>query len=137
MTTKIKYRFINGDVLEVEVDDSIAAYILMDRIREASANRKERRHTKKIKSEDWDHECFATQWGNPENYVIDHEKYESLIRMLEGLTYVQKRRLILRLSGFSYREIARQEKVSVQSISESIEGVRKKILNFLVHKIDE
>ena len=44
MTTKIKYKFINGEVLEVEVDDIIAAFILKDRTREASANRKERRY---------------------------------------------------------------------------------------------
>ena len=50
MTTKIKYRFINGDVLEVEVDDTVAAYILMDRIREANANRKERRHNIKLEA---------------------------------------------------------------------------------------
>lgn len=43
MTTKIKYRFINGDVLEVEVDDTVAAYILMDRIHEASASCRHRR----------------------------------------------------------------------------------------------
>ncbi|MBQ4650743.1 MAG: hypothetical protein IJB73_08595 [Firmicutes bacterium] len=37
-------------VLEVEVDDTVAAYILMDRIREANANRKERRHNIKLEA---------------------------------------------------------------------------------------
>ena len=44
MTTKIKYTFINGDVLEVEAEDNFAAYILMDRVREANSDRKEHRH---------------------------------------------------------------------------------------------
>ena len=36
MTTKIKYIFINGDVLEVEAEDHFAAYILMDKVHEKS-----------------------------------------------------------------------------------------------------
>ena len=137
MTTKIKYRFINGDVLEVEVDDTVAAYILMDRIREANSNRKERRHNIKLEALHREDERFSSQWGNPENHMIAHEEYEALSKVLEGLTSTQKRRLILRLSGISCREIARQERVSVQSVSESIEGIRKKLVGILKHKVDE
>ena len=75
MTTKIKYRFINGDVLEVEVDDTVAAYILMDRIREANANRKERRHNIKLETLHQEDERFVSQWGNPEKHMIAYEEY--------------------------------------------------------------
>ena len=44
MTTKVKYTFINGEVLEVEAEVSFAAYILMDRLREENSNRKHRRY---------------------------------------------------------------------------------------------
>ena len=137
MTTKIKYTFINGDVLEVEAEDSFAAYILMDRVREASSDRKERRHTYKFEAMNYEDERFASQWGNPEQLMINHEEYEALSKVLEGLTSTQKRRLILRLSGISYREIARQERVNVKSVFQSIEGVRVKLQDFLKHKQDE
>jgi len=59
------------------------------------------------------------------------------LKILEGLTSTQKRRLILRLSGITYREIAKQENVDVKSVFQSIEGVRVKLQDFLKHKQDE
>lgn len=137
MTTKIKYIFINGDVLEVEAEDSFAAYILMDRVREASADRKEHRHNYRLELMHFEDERFASQWGNPEKNLLNHEDYEELLKILEGLTSTQKRRLILRLSGITYREIAKQENVNVKSVFQSIEGVRMKLQDFLKHKQDE
>ena len=137
MTTKIKYTFINGDVLEVEAEDSFAAYILMDRLREENSNRKERRHNYRLELMNFEDERFASQWGNPENDFINHEDYEALLKILEGLTSTQKRRLILRLTGITYREIARQEKVDVKSVFQSIEGIRTKLQGILKHKQDE
>lgn len=137
MTTKIKYIFINGDVLEVEAEDHFAAYILMDRVHEESSDRKERRHNYKIEAMHYEDERFASQWGNPEKLVIAHEEYEALSKTLEGLTSTQKRRLILRLLGISYREIASQEKVNVKSVFESIEGIRKKLQEIKNYTIDE
>lgn len=137
MTTKIKYIFINGDVLEVEAEDNFAAYILMDRVREANSDRKERRHNYRLELINFEDERFASQWGNPENDLINHEDYEALLKILEGLTSTQKRRLILRLTGITYREIARQEKVDVKSVFQSIEGIRTKLQGILKHKQDE
>lgn len=137
MTTKIKYTFINGDVLEVEAEDSFAAYILMDRVREANSDRKEHRHNYRLELMNFEDERFASQWGNPENDFINHEDYEALLKILEGLTSTQKRRLILRLTGITYREIARQEKVDVKSVFQSIEGIRTKLQGILKHKQDE
>ncbi len=137
MTTKIKYTFINGDVLEVEAEESFAAYILMDRVREENLNRKERRHNYRVELMNFEDERFASQWGNPEKDLIAHEAYEELLEILEGLTSTQKRRLILRLTGITYREIARQEKVDVKSVFQSIEGIRTKLQGILKHKQDE
>lgn len=97
-------------------------------------NSKERRHNIKLETLHQEDERFVSQWGNPEKHMIAHEEYEALSKALEGLTSTQKRRLILRLSGISCREIARQERVSVQSVSESIEGIRKKLVGILKHK---
>ena len=82
MTTKIKYIFINGDVLEVEAEDNFAAYILMDRVREANSDRKERRHNYRLELINFEDERFASQWGNPENDLINHEDYEALLKIL-------------------------------------------------------
>ena len=90
MTTKIKYTFINGDVLEVEAEDSFAAYILMDRLREENSNRKHRRYNFSLDSMRFEDERFATQWGNPEKHLITHEEYEALSKILEELTSTQK-----------------------------------------------
>ena len=89
MTTKIKYIFINGDVLEVEAEDSFAAYILMDRLREENSNRKHRRYNFSLDSMKFEDERFATQWGNPENHLITHEEYEALSEILEELYEIQ------------------------------------------------
>ena len=137
MTTKIKYTFVNGDVLEVEADDGLAAYILLDRIHEESNDRKHRR--KKLSSDamNWEDMPFASQWGNPEEELLAHEEYVELSKVLESLTSAQKRRLILRLSGISCREIARQEEVSINSVLETVEGIRKKLMDFLGRNLDE
>lgn len=137
MTTKIKYKFVNGDVLEVEADDGLAAYLLLDRRREANNDRKHRR--KKLSSDamNWEDMPFASQWGNPEEELLAHEEYVALSKALEQLTDVQKRRLILRLSGISCREIARQEEVSITSVVHTVEAIRKKLMDFLGRKPDE
>lgn len=137
MTSKIKYTFVNGDKLEVEVEDGLAAYIKLDRTHEASNDRKHRR--KKLSSDamSWEDMPFASQWGNPEEELLAHEEYVALSEALESLTEVQKRRLILRLSGISCREIARQEEVSITSVVHTVEGIRKKLVDFLGRKPDE
>ena len=137
MTTKVKYTFINGDVLEVEAEDSFAAYILMDRLREENSNRKHRRYNFSLDSMKFEDERFATQWGNPEKHLITHEEYEALSKILEKLTSTQRRRLILRLSGITYREIAKQEQVDVKSVFQSIEGIRSRLQRYLNHRKDE
>ena len=78
MTTKIKYKFVNGDVLEVEADDGLAAYLLLDRRREANNDRKHR--WKKLSSDamNWEDMPFASQWGNPEEELLAHEEYMAL-----------------------------------------------------------
>lgn len=98
MTTKIKYKFINGEVLEVEVDDIIAAFILKDRTREASANRKERRYNFSLETALYeDVKFYATPEGNPDQRMIQFEQYEEILKFIETLTEVQKRRLFMRL----------------------------------------
>ncbi|MBE5852017.1 MAG: hypothetical protein E7299_03550 [Lachnospiraceae bacterium] len=133
MTTKIKYKFINGEILEVEVDDIIAAFIFKDRTREASANRKERRYNFSLEAALYEDEKFyAAPEGNPDQRMIQFEQYEEILKFIETLTEVQKRRLFMRLAGMSYREIARKERVAVRSVADSIDYVRAKFQSLYV-----
>ena len=131
MTTKIKYKFINGEVLEVEADDIIAAFILKDRTREASSNSKERRYNFSLESAVYEDMKFYAADDSPDQHLLQLEQCEEILKIIETLTEVQKKRLFMRFAGMSYREIARQEHVSVRSVADSIEYIRKKFWPFL------
>ena len=62
--------------------------------------------------------------------MIQFEQYEEILKFIETLTEVQKRRLFMRLAGMSYREIARKERVAVRSVADSIDYVRAKFQAF-------
>ena len=131
MTTKIKYKFINGEVLEIEVDDIIAAFILKDRTREASSNRKERRHNFSLEATLYeDAKFYAAEKDSPDHRMLQFEQYEELLKFIETLTEVQKRRLFMRMAGMSYREIAHKEHVAVRSVADSIDYIRVKFQTF-------
>ena len=70
MTTKIKYKFINGEILEVEVDDIIAAFIFKDRTREASANRKERRYNFSLEAALYEDEKFYADYKSIYQFIF-------------------------------------------------------------------
>lgn len=127
MTTKIKYKFINGEVLEVEADDIIATFILKDRAREASSNRKARRYNYSLESAVYEDMRFYAADDSPDHRLLQSEQCEEILKLIDTLTEVQKRRLFMRFAGMSYREIARVEHVSVRSVADSIEYIRKKI----------
>ena len=73
---------------------------------------------------------YAASEGNPGQRLIQFEQYEEILKFIETLTEVQKRRLFMRLTGMSYREIARKEHVDVRSVADSINYVRAKFRNF-------
>lgn len=131
MTRKIKYKFINGEVLEVEADDIIAAFILKDRTREASSNRKERRYNFSLEAAIYEGiRFYSSAEGLPDQRMIQLEQCEEILQIIGTLTEVQKRRLFMRLAGMTYREIARKEHVSVRSVADSIDYIRLKFLPF-------
>ena len=136
----LKYEFINGDVLEVEVSDEIGAMIIDSRKAEHALDEKERYHNYSL--DDIDYE--GDKYGFWENYDLDERKANALKRrtiLREGfskLTETQRRRISLLIQGKTVREIAEIEKVDVRAVHDSISQARKKFeKNIKKHSTDD
>lgn len=131
---KIKYKFVTGEVTEVEVNDTIGTFILDSRRIENNQNRKERYHCFSVEGADYEGNDYAN-YNTPEALFLGKEaKKDRRINMqafLDSLTEVQRERLFLYIKGKSMRQIAEKQNVSFKSVSESFDAIRKKIKNFL------
>ena len=137
MTTKIKYKFVDGKVSKVEEDDRIVAYIKRDRWKESIANRRFHDKTQSVDYDFWEDMPFSSQWGNPEEELLALEIYEVLDRFMECLPPRQRKRFRMMLLDYSLTEIAHEEQVSIQSVAESVYAIRRKLQAHLKHKFDE
>lgn len=125
---KIKYEFVNGEVSEVEVDESVGTFILQSRRREDSDSRLARKYTYSLDAILYE----GSEYGREDVYPCEEAvETERLSRALEELTDVQRRRLIWFAKGMSYHAIAEKEQVNVKTVFESIEAGRKKIKKYL------
>ncbi len=129
MTIRIKYVFVDGKSLKLEFDerDLAAAYIIADRRREASARRKERRHTYSLDGMLYEGQENFAEKETPESVMIAREERDKLLLKMQDLTQTQRRRLFLRMQGMSIREIAEAEGVSTQRINRTLKQIYKKI----------
>ena len=125
---KIEWKFINGEVSALEVnDDSISGFIIESRKEEDNLERKERYHCISLDGVDYKGEDFA-DYETPELITEQHLDNERIINALNTLTVIQKKRLLMLVSGLTVREIARIENKNYRSVYESIEGAKKKFL---------
>lgn len=128
---KIKYRFITGEVTEVEVSDEIGAVIVDSRRTEESANRKHRRHCYSLDAITYEGMEYADQNDLNEALFDDTPERNAHIReCFNKFTEVQQRRMLMLASGLSLREIARREGVDIKTVRESVEAARKKFKKF-------
>lgn len=129
MTIKIKYVFVDGKSIELAFDEEelAAAYILEDRRREESANRKERRHTYSLDAIEYEGQEYFAGKATPESMMIAREERDRLLEKMQCLTQAQRRRLFMRMQGMSIKEIAEREGVSVQRINQTMKQIFKKI----------
>ena len=87
MKTKIKCKFINGEVLEVEVDDIIVDFILKYcTTREASTNRKERLYNFSLEAALYKDVKFYAADGSLDQRIIQFEQYEEILQFIETQT---------------------------------------------------
>ena len=121
---KIKYEFADGTMSEVEVEESIGAVIIESRRKEDNLARKERYHCYSMDSVQCEGDEYGTE-ETPETQMERELDTERIAHALDGLSEVQRRRLLKFAEGKSMREIAREEKVQHRAVMKSIESARK------------
>lgn len=120
----IKYKFADGTITEVEVEESIGAVVVeMNRI-DSNADRKERYHC--CHSDDIEFE--GKDYSSPEAVFEETERSERINSAFAHLTDNQQRYISMLVDGLSLREIARRENKDIKTIRESVEGARKNFL---------
>ena len=121
---KIKYEFADGTVSEVEVEESLGAVIIEDRRLEDNLSRKERYHCYSLDAVQFEGIEYA-DGKTPEKQMEQEQDAERIAQALDGLSDVQKRRLLMYAEGKTLREIARMEGVDHKAVKKSIEAARK------------
>lgn len=130
----VTYKFVTGETSVVEVSEEIAAFLVeADKAEHALAER-ERSHclsTDAAAYEGIDYSDGVT----PEAAIflaVENDASTALLqKAIASLTAVQKRRLLMLVTGMKYEEIAHIEGVCLSSLAESIEAANKKI--FLIY----
>ena len=132
---KIKYKYITGEVAEVEVSDEIGVEIETSRKLESNSNRKERYHCYSIDTGEYkDNSDYALRVDFEHDFGESNESEKRLADILSTinrLTDVQRRRLLKHMKGMNVRDIAAEEGVHFTAVEESILAARKKFKYFL------
>nr|WP_296476422.1 hypothetical protein [uncultured Acetatifactor sp.] len=126
---KIKYEFADGTVSEVEVEESIGEVIIEDRRLEDNLSRKERYHCYSLDAAQFEGAEYASE-ETPETKMEREMDTERISQALDGLSEVQRRRILMLAEGKSVNEIARKEGVHHSVVSETISAARKKFKKF-------
>ena len=131
MSTILQYVFANGDVVQIEVEDSFATVIHADRRKEQSYARKIRRHEARLENFSYEDRKYFSDEDSPERLLIRKEENEAISEEIENMSTVHKRRLLMYLDGLTYEEIAKRENVTVGAVAYSMKAARKKIKELL------
>ena len=126
---KIKYKFVDGTVAEIEVEESIGAVITESRRLEGNLARKESYHCYSLEAIQYEGAEYS-DGETPETKMEREMETERIAQALDGLSEVQRRRLMMLAEGKSVREIARREGKEIKTIRESLDSARKKFLKF-------
>lgn len=121
---KIRYEFVDGAVSEVEVEESIGAVIIESRREEDNLARKERYHCYSMDAAQFEGTEYADN-ETPETQMEQKMDAKRIVHALDGLSEVQRRRLLGFAEGKSMREIAREEKVQHRAVVKSLESAKK------------
>ena len=137
---KIKYKFADGTVSEVEVDDEFGEQYLTAQRLEENYERKTRYWVKaSLDTLDYEGEWFKDPNPTPhEQLEIDKEREESKQRVqafYKTLTETQLRRLLLLEKELTQRQIAEIEGVNLNAVQKSIEQVKKKHIEFFGNRV--
>ena len=128
---KIRYEFVNGEVSEIEVDDSLGELLVdFDRQQYNNDHKETRRHVS-LDGMDYEGELFASA-EDTEGEILRREDTARLLEAMEALSSSQ-RELVLKVyfNGRSLVSIAAEEGVShvaiVRRLNRIYEKLRKKL----------
>ena len=130
---KIRYKFVDGTVAEVEVEDTIGTVIKESRRLEGNLARKESYHCYSLDAVQFEGMEYS-DGETPESILVSAECRGELQEVLGSLTEVQKERVCRLADGLSINEIARREGVAPNAVMKSVKGVREKLKKFFVSK---
>lgn len=127
---KIIYKFADGSVSEIEVEEEVGQAIIVSRREEENYERKMRYHCP-VSIDKLEYE--GMQFADPDTPMsilerkIEEEQQKALNDyVMSHLTETQRRRILMVAEGMTTREIAEIEGVAQQVVSKSIIATRKK-----------
>lgn len=128
----IKFKFADGTVSEVEVDEELGLVISAMEREEESYERKMRRWCPiKLDQAEYEGKWFADNDTPEKRYELEEEQ-RRVDEFKKTLTPTQLRRLEIRENdpSISLREIARIEGAQIKAIEDTFEQIKKKYKKF-------
>lgn len=128
---KVRYEFVNGEISEIEVDESLGELLVdFDRQEYNNDHKETRRHTS-LDSMDYEGELFAAA-ADTADEAARRDEAARLIQAIEALSSSQ-RELVRRVYFENEKivDIAREEGVSHVAILDRLKRIYKKLKNNL------
>lgn len=132
MKMKIIYKFADGTISEVEIEEEVGQAIIVSRREEENYERKMRYHCP-VSIDKLEYEGMQFADPNTPMSILEKEIKEEQQKALNDyvmnhLTETQRRRIRMKADGLTLEEIAEIEGVSFQSVDESIKAAQKKAI---------
>lgn len=132
MKMKIIYKFADGTISEVEIEEEVGQAIIVSRREEENYERKMRYHCP-VSIDKLEYEGMQFADPNTPMSILEKEIKEEQQKALNDyvmnhLTETQRRRIRMKADGLTLEEIAEIEGVSLQSVDESIKAAQKKAI---------
>lgn len=132
MKMKIIYKFADGTISEVEIEEEVGKAIIVSRREEENYERKMRYHCP-VSIDKLEYEGMQFADPNTPMSILEKEIKEEQQKALNDyvmnhLTETQRRRIRMKADGLTLEEIAEIEGVSFQSVDESIKTAQKKAI---------
>lgn len=129
---KIIYKFADGTISEVEIEEEVGQAIIVSRREEENYERKMRYHCP-VSIDKLEYEGMQFADPNTPMSILEKEIKEEQQKALNDyvmnhLTATQRRRIRMKADGLTLEEIAEIEGVSFQSVDESIKAAQKKAI---------
>lgn len=128
---KVRYEFVNGEISEIEVDDSLGEVLVDFDRQEYNNDHKETRRHVSLDGMEYEGELFISG-EDTEGQVERREELARLIQAMESLSPAQRE--LVHKVFFEKRklvDIAREEGVSHVAIHDRLKRIYKKIKNNL------